>query len=192
MRSLHWLEDFNDRPPEPPPSAEDLQGDLFEAADTLPPPDPVAEAWNEGFLAGCRAGLRNARDDRGDALAELRRRVAAIEDRLQAIADQAAADIGGLLIDMLRHALPEDCPASVQERLNEAVEAVRPMFVIGPKFRIATEPPGEIAFHDLAGLYKVLEASHPPEWPVGVSWTTGGDAGKGIAALKAAIGKAAC
>lgn len=192
MLPIPWLEDFNDRPPVPPAAADALQGGLLDEPAVPPPPDPVAEAWNEGYLAGCRSAMRNARDDSRDLLAELCRRVAEIEERIQAIADQEAADMGGLLVDMLRHALPEDCPEPVLERLNAAIEAVRPVFVVNPKLRVATEPPGEVAFRDLPGLYRVLEDSHPPEWPIGVSWKTDGTPAACIGVLNAAIAKLDC
>ena len=184
---MHWLEDFNDRPPVEEPPEPDPQAEAIDP-DAPPPADPVADAWKDGFLAGCRINMRNARDDGRDVLRDLARRLAEIEKKLQATADQSAGEMGRLLIDMLRHALPEDCPQAVLDRLQAAVEAVRPVFTLEPRLHVGTEPPGEIGFRDLPGLYRVLETSYPPEWPIGVSWGTAGNPRQSIDVLRSAIG----
>lgn len=170
MRPLLWLEDFNDRAPEPPPAeqpAEDL-------ADPDPEPDvqpdPCAEAWSDGFLAGSRLNQQNTQEPAQGFAVDLTRRLAEVEKALEAIANNAAVAMGGLLIDMLAAALPDDWPPSVADRLHGITETIRPLFAVEPRLQIQTDPPGEIAYRDLPGFYKFLEASQSSDWPLGTRW----------------------
>jgi hypothetical protein len=158
MRRLPWLEDFNTHRPHAEPAAE--------APPPLPQdePDPRLEAWTEGFLAGCRAARADAARLSQDVAADLTRRVAAIEQDLAAMADQSAATIGGLLIDVLAAALPPDWPAA---RLAPIVEAIRPIFDLEPRLHIRPKQPGEASFRDLPALYKALDAG---DWDLATRW----------------------
>jgi hypothetical protein len=146
MTRLPWFEDFNDYAVAPA-AAEDPP---------LPPddtPDPRIEAWTEGFLAGCRAARADTGHQSRAVAAELSRRVAGIEDNLAAIADQSAATMGGLLLDLLAASAPPGLPA---ERLAEIVAAIRPIFALEPRLHISPAVPGEVSFHDLLAIYTDL------------------------------------
>jgi len=174
-----WFEDFNDRAAQP------------ETAIEAPPPpvddrpDPRVEAWTEGFLAGCRASHASAAHESRDFAAVLTRRVADIEGNLAAIADQSAATMGGLLIDMLTASLPPDWPA---DRLREIVAAIRPIFALEPRLQIRSDQPGEVSFRDLPGLYRAMEAG---DWELAVRWHQAGadiDSADLAGAVRQAVG----
>jgi hypothetical protein len=166
MQRLFWIEDFNDpssRPlpaPEPPPALPE------------PDPDPRPDAWTEGFLAGHRAASANAA---ADITAELVSRIADMEKTLATIADQSAATVAGLLIDMLAAARPPDWPADTADRLAKVQEAIRPVFALEPLLPLGHVQPGDIALADLPGLLKA------------VKWNAAG-AGLDAARLARAIG----
>jgi hypothetical protein len=180
MRRLPWFEDFNDyaaRPeavaedPPPPPDA---------------PPDPRLEGWTEGFLAGCRASSAAAAGKTRDAAAELMQRVAAIEASLTAIADQSAATMGGLLLDIFATALPPGCPA---DRLGEIVAAIKPIFALEPRLHISPAVPGEVSFRDLPAFYRAMEAG---DWELALRWHQPGadiDPAGIAAAIRRAMGR---
>lgn len=187
MRPLLWLEDFNDRAPEPPPAeqpAEDI-ADPDPEPDVLP--DPCAEAWSDGFLAGSRLNQQNTQEPGQSFAQDLTRRLAEVERKLQAIADDAAVTMGGLLVDMLAAALPDDWPGAVADRLHGITEAIRPVFSLEPMLQIQTDPPGEIAYRDIPGFYKVLQASQASDWPLGTRWQAGATPDQVAGKLKAAI-----
>jgi hypothetical protein len=151
MARLPWFEDFNDHAIRPPPEAEEPRPPPDEA------PDPRTEAWTEGFLAGCRAGdAESTRQSRG-AAAELCRRVAAIEHTLAAIADQSAATVGLLLLDVLTAALPPGWPA---DRLAAIVAAIRPIFALEPRLHISPAVEGELPLHDLPALAEAMQVGN--------------------------------
>nr|WP_294550250.1 hypothetical protein [uncultured Rhodopila sp.] len=168
-----WFEDFNDHAPRPAAVAEDPPsppGDL---------PDPRMEGWTEGFLAGCRAGSAGAAGQARDVAAELTQRVAAIEDSLNAIANQSAATMGGLLLDILAAVLPPAAPADRLEeaapadRLEEIVAAIRPIFALEPRLHVSPAVPGEVSFRDLPAFYRAMEAG---DWELALRWhQPGGD-----------------
>ncbi len=149
MPRLPWFEDFNDHAPRPAAVAEDPPPPLDD------PPDPRMEGWTEGFLAGCGAERANAAGQTRDVAAELTRRVAAIEDSLDAIAEHSAATMGGLLLDILAAALPPGWPA---DRLEEVVAAIKPIFALEPRLHISPAVPGEVSFRDLPAFYRAMEA----------------------------------
>ena len=187
MRPLLWLEDFNDRPSDPPPVEQQAEDAIDPDPEPEILPDPCAEAWSDGFLAGSRLNQQNAREPVHGFAADLGRRLAEIEERLEAVADNAALAMGGLLVDMLAAALPDNWPAEVADRLHGIAEAIRPVFALDPMLQVHTDPPGEIAYRDLPGFYKVLEASQASDWPLGTRWDTQ-DTPKHVAdKLKAAI-----
>ena len=169
MRALLWLEDFNDQPSDPHPveqHAEDVTQPNPEPEDVSP--DPFAEAWSDGFLAGSR--LNQPHEPGQGFAADLSRRLAEMEEKLETIANNSAVAMGGLLIDLLAAALPQDWPADIADRLHAITEAIRPVFSLDPMLQIHTDPPGEIAYRDLPGFYKTLEASQASEWPLGTRW----------------------
>jgi hypothetical protein len=118
-------------------------------------------------------------------------RLAEIEEKLQAMANQSAAIMGGLLIDMLTEALPQDWPDALTDRVQAVSKAIRPVFTLDPKLQISIEPMGEpmgeIAFRDLPGFYKALETSQPADLPLGLRWPPTADPKEIIDDLKAAI-----
>jgi hypothetical protein len=138
------------------------------AEDPPPPPvdlpDPRMEGWTEGFLAGCRANSAGAPGQARDVAAELTKRVAAIEDRLDAIADQSAATMGGLLLDILAAVLPAHRPA---DGLDEIINAIKPIFALEPRLRISPAVPGEVSFRDLPAFYRAMEAG---DWELALCW----------------------
>jgi hypothetical protein len=158
MARLPWFEDFNDHAARPEAVAEDPPPPPDD------PPDPRVEAWTEGFLAGCRASRANAAGEVREVAAELTQRVAAIEQSLGAMADQSAATMGGLLLDILAAALPAGGPA---HRLEEVVAAIRPIFALEPRLHVTPAVPGEVAFRDLPALYLAMEAG---DWELAVRW----------------------
>ncbi len=170
MRPLLWLEDFNDRAPELPPAEQQAEDVTDPDLEPDVQPDPCAEAWSDGFLAGSRLNQQNTQEPGQGFALDLSRRLAEVEKKLEAIADNAAVAVGGLLIDMLAAALPDDWPATVAERLHGIAEAIRPVFSLEPMLQIHTDPPGEIAYRDLPGFYKILEASQASDWPLGTRW----------------------
>jgi len=183
MPRVPWFEDFNDRaaPAEttieaPPPPADD-------------PPDPHIETWTEGFLAGFRASQASAVRESRDVAAALTKRVADIEENLAAMADQSAATMGGLLIDMLTASLPPDWPLDwPADRLREIVAAIRPIFALEPRLQFSSAQPGEVSFRDLPGLYRVVEAG---DWELAVRWhQAGADIASAdlVSAVRQAIG----
>src|SRR5271165_2211916 len=149
MPRLPWFEDFNDRAAQPETT---IEAPSSPADD---PPDPHAEAWTEGFLAGCRASHASAACENRDVAAVLTKRVADIEENLAAIVDQSAVTMGGLLIEMLTASLPPDWPA---DRLREIVAAIRPIFALEPRLEVRSGQPGEVSFRDLPRLYRAMEA----------------------------------
>jgi hypothetical protein len=177
MARLPWFEDFNDHAPRPAAVAEDP---------SPPPadlPDPRMDGWTEGFLAGYRAAGADAAGQARDVAAELTRRVAAIEDSLNAIADQSAATMGGLLLDILAAALPAGNPA---DGLAGIVAAIRPIFALEPRLHVSPAAPGEVSFRDLPAFYRAMEAG---DWELALRWhQPGGDLDP--AAMAAAIRRA--
>jgi hypothetical protein len=176
MHRLPWFQDFNDRvtpsesaAEEPPPPPEE-------------PADRRLEAWTEGFLAGCRA---SASAHSRDVAAELKRQVAEIERSLAMIADQSAATMGGLLIDMLAASAPPGWPA---DRLGAVVEVIRPIFELEPRLHIQSREPGAVSFRDLPALYRALESG---DWDLTLRWDQVGagiDRSEMTVALRQAIG----
>lgn len=185
MRRLLWLEDFNERGAAPAPEEEQEVTDIEQPAPP-PPPDPRREAWVEGFMAGCRRNQHNSTHESQALAADLTRRLSDMEQRLEELANESATLVGGLLIDMLLAALPDDWPFGVAEKLREVIEAVRPVFALDPKLQINADPPAELAFRDLPGFYRALQDSPAIEWPLGIRWPSG-DARGAIANLAAAI-----
>ena len=170
MRPLLWLEDFNDRPPDPSPVEQQAEDVMEPGPEPEVLPDPCAEAWSDGFLAGSRLNQQNTREPVQGFAADLGQRLAEIEEKLEAIANNAAVTMAGLLVDMLAAALPDDWPAAVADRLHGITEAIRPVFSLAPMLEVHTDPPGEIAYQDLPGFYKILEASQASDWPLGIRW----------------------
>jgi len=158
MARQPWFEDFNDHATRPEAVAEEAP----QPPDNLP--DPRMEGWTEGFMAGCRAASANAAGRPREVAAELTRRVAAVEACLAAIADQSAATMGGLLLDILTAALPPGCPA---DRLEEIVAAIRPIFALEPRLPISPAVPGEVAFRDLPAFYRAMDAG---DWELALRW----------------------
>lgn len=175
MPRLPWFEDFNDRAAVAVTAVEESP------AETDPPPDPRAEAWNEGFLAGYRAGGADSVRQSQAVAAELTRRVAAIENALAAAADRSAATMGGLLLDVLGSALPPEWPA---DRLAEIVAAIRPIFALEPLLHVSPAVAGEVSFRDLPALYRAMEAG---EWELAVRWHQPGADIDQAGALRGAI-----
>lgn len=172
MARLPWFEDFNDYAVRPPAAAEDPPAPPDEA------PDPRAEAWTEGFLAGCQSTLASTGRQSHAMAAEITRRVVEIEDNLAAMADQSAATMGGLLLDLL---LASDSRA---DRLEQIVAAIRPIFALEPRLHISPAVPGEVSFRDLPALCAAIETG---EGELAVRWHQAG-AGIGPQALSAPLG----
>ena len=187
MRPLLWLEDFNERPPEPPPVEHEAEDVAHLEPEPDAQPDPCAEAWSDGFLAGSRLNQQNAHEPGQRFAVDLSRRLAEIEEKLEAVANNSAVAMGGLLIDILTAALPDDWPASVAERLHAITEAIRPVFSLDPMLQIRTDPPGEIAYRDLPGFYKILESSQASDWPLDTRWQPQATPRQITDTLKAAI-----
>lgn len=182
MRALTWLEDFNEYPPETEP------------AEAAPPedqphePDPRVEAWTEGFHAGWRQAMETAANSQpGMAAADLIRHIEAVHADLDQIAARSAAQMGALLIDMLARVLPEDWPKSAAERLPKVIEAVRPAFHLNPVLFLHTDPPGQLAFHDLPGLVRLADETRKTEFPVTIAWSTHAEPSQLVDALKQAL-----
>jgi hypothetical protein len=157
MRRLPWLEDFNTH----------LHADPAAEAPPPPPqgePDPGIEAWHEGFLAGYRAARADTARHSQDIAANLTCRITVIEQDLVAMADQSAATIGGLLIDILAAALPPDWPAP---RLPSITDAIRPIFDLEPRLHLGPKQPGEMSFRALPALYAALDSG---DWDLVLRW----------------------
>ena len=103
MARLPWFEDFNDHAIRPPPEAEEPR----------PPPDErptrARRPGPRAFSPDAAPVTPRARAKAG-APPRMCRRVAAIEHTLAAIADQSAATVGLLLLDVLTAALPAGRP----------------------------------------------------------------------------------
>jgi hypothetical protein len=175
MARLPWFEDFNDHAPRPTAMAEDPPPPPLEL------PDPRMEGWTEGFLAGCRASNAATAGQARTVAAELTQRVAAIEASLNAMADQSAATMGGLLLDILGAALPPGHPA---DGLYEIVKAIKPIFELEPRLRITPAVPGEVSFRDLPAFYRAMEAG---DWELALRWHQPGAEIDAAAALRRAI-----
>jgi hypothetical protein len=178
-----WLEDFNDPPPqlalpEPEPERDPLPE---------PIPDPRLEGWHEGFIAGQRQAMLEVEQRKPSLTAELTQRLQDLETRLEDIAADAAAQMGGLLIDMLQRAAPDDAPQAFKERLADVVEAVRPSFYLDPKLMLHLDPPGQIDFRDLAAFASRLETLEATDWAVTIHWNVEKPPETVLPALSAAI-----
>jgi hypothetical protein len=158
MRRLPWFEDFNDHAARPEAVAEDPP------PPTETPSDPLKDAWTEGFLAGCRATSAGAAHLHHDVAATFTRRVTEMAQELAAMADQSAATMGGLLIDILATAVPPGPPA---DKLNDIVAAIRPIFALEPRLHVRPGKAGEVKLHDLPALYKAMDAG---DWELAVRW----------------------
>jgi hypothetical protein len=161
-----WLEDFNDPAPqlalsEPEPEPDPLP---------QPIPDPRLEGWHEGFIAGHRQAMLEVEQRKLSLTAELTQRLQDLEPRLEDIAADSAAQMGGLLIDMLQRAVPDDWPQSFKERLADVIDAVRPSFYLDPKLTLHFNPPGQIDFRDLPGFARRLETLEATDWAVTIHW----------------------
>ncbi|HVY16644.1 MAG TPA: hypothetical protein VHB27_15575 [Rhodopila sp.] len=166
MPQTLWLEDFNDPPPHlalPEPEPE---------PDPLPEPvsDPRLEGWHEGFIAGHRRAIREVEQRKPALTEQLIGRLRDLETKLEAIAADSAAQMGGLLVDMLRHAVPEDWPDTVKDRLAQVIEAVRPSFYLDPKLFLHLDTPGQLDFADLPGFARRLETLETTDWAVTIRW----------------------
>ncbi len=170
MHPLLWLEDFNDLPPDPPPVEQPDEDVVYPDPEPEILIDPCAEAWSDGFLAGSRLNQQNTREPVQSFAIDLSKRLDEIEKKLEAIADNSAVTMGGLLIDILTAALPDDWPSTVADRLQDITKAIRPVFSLEPMLEIHTDPPGEISYRDIPGLYKILEASQASDWPLDARW----------------------
>jgi hypothetical protein len=182
MASLQWLDDFNDPPPQlalPEPEAE---------SDT--PPEPSAdlrlEGWQEGYAAGHRQAMLQARQGSATLIAALNERLDELDSRLEQIAADSATQIGGLLIDMLIQALPDGAPGDFRTGLAAVIEAVRPSFHLDPRLHLHTDTPAEIGLRDLPGLVKALDDIQSTEWAVSLRWDTKQPPAAALPALSAA------
>jgi hypothetical protein len=161
-----WLEDFNDPPPqlalpEPEPEPEPLPE---------PIPDPRMEGWHEGFMVGYRQAMLEVEQRKPSLTADLTQCLLDLETRLADIAAESAAQMGGLLVDMLQRAAPDDWPHSFHNRLAEVVEAVRPSFYLDPKLLLHLDPPALLDFRDLPGFARRLDTLEATDWAVTIHW----------------------
>jgi hypothetical protein len=183
MSPLPWLEDFNDPPPqralpEPEPEPDPLPE---------PIPDPRLEGWHEGFIAGHRQAILEAGQRRPPIAAALIQRLEQLDTQLQEIAANSAAQMGGLLIEMLAKAAPETWDAALREKLGQVIEAVLPSFHLEPALRLHT-PLGFVGFRDLPGFAKTLESLDDTDWAVTLHWDVEKPPDAVLPDLRAAIG----
>ncbi len=165
MSHLLWLEDFNEPPPrlalpEPEPEPEPLPE---------PIPDPRLEGWHEGFIAGHRQAMLEAARRKQSITEALIQGLDHLDTQLEEIAANSAAQIGGLLIDMLARAVPETWDAAVRETLGRVIDAVLPSFYLEPSLRLHT-PDGLVRFRDLPGFAKALETLEATDWAITLHW----------------------
>lgn len=183
MSHLLWLEDFNEPPPqlalpEPEPDPDPLPE---------PIPDPRMEGWHEGFIAGHRQALLEVAQRRQPITASLIQRLEQLDVQLAEIAANSAAQMGGLLIEMLAKAAPEEWDAAVREKLGKVIEAVLPSFHLEPSLHVHT-PLGIIGFQDLPGFAKTLESLEDTDWAVTLHWDVQKPPDAVLPDLRAAIG----
>jgi hypothetical protein len=179
--SIHlWLEDFND----PPPAAETLA-----LPEPEPEPEPTVdlrlEGWTEGFMTACRAMGQISVPP--SLTADLIRRIEAMQSHLQQVADNAATQMAGLLLDLLTQALPEDWPDPVRDRLAELVDAVRPAFALEPRFHLQTPAPAVLGLTDIPSLVRAIDAVQDTDWPITLRWTHTQAAQDMLPAIQAAL-----
>lgn len=183
MASLQWLDDFND----PPPQLALPESEAEPDTPPEPPIDPRLEGWQEGYAAGHRQAMLQARRGNAALIAALNQRLAELDSRLEQIAADSATQIGGLLIDMLIQALPDDAPGDFRTGLAAVIEAVRPSFHLDPRLHLHADAPAEIGLRDLPGLVKALEDMQTTDWTVSLRWDTKQPATAALPALSATV-----
>jgi hypothetical protein len=183
MTTLPWLEDFNDQPPQ----ADAPQPELDPAPITEAEPDPRLEGWQEGFIAGHRQAMLQRAQDKPALTAVLCEQITKLQDKLDGIAENAAAQISELLVEMLAASIPPDWPEPMQARLADVIAAVKPSFWLDPKLHIRLDPPALISLQDLPALASHLDTWQETDWAVAWHWDTGHSPDATRTALQAAL-----
>lgn len=167
MASLQWLDDFNDPPP---------QRALPEPEEDPTPPEPSAdprsEGWQEGYAAGHRQAMLQARRGNAALIAAMNKRLDELDSRLDQIAANSATQIGDLLIAMLIQAVPEEWPAAIKANVATVINAVRPSFYLDPRLHLHHDAPAEIGLRDLPALLTALEDIQATDWAISLRWDT--------------------
>lgn len=167
MASLLWLDDFNDPPPQlalPEPEEDPTPPE--------PPTDLRLEGWREGYAAGHRQALLQAQRGNPALIAALNQRLDDLDSRLDQIAADSAAQVGGLLIAMLIQAVPEEWPSGIKDNLSTVIEAVRPSFHLDPRLHLHHDTQTEIGIRDLPSLLAALEDIQATDWAISLRWDT--------------------